>query len=44
MIYIVEFNFGGNVPTKLIQNGAMEKYCAKMTKLKKLVLKERGMW
>jgi len=42
MIYIVEFDFGGNVPGKLVQNAAMEKYCIKMAKLKKLVLKERG--
>jgi hypothetical protein len=42
MIYIVEFNFGGNVPAKLVQNAAMEKFCAKMSKLKKLVLKEGG--
>lgn len=44
MIYIVEFNFGGNVPAKIVQNMAMEKYSAKMTKLKKLVLKEKGTW
>lgn len=40
LIFLTEFNFGGNVPKSLVQSGASDKFIGNMVKLKKLLLKE----
>lgn len=41
MTHYAEFNFGGNIPRGLVQNGAADKYIGNMGKLKKLLMKEQ---
>jgi hypothetical protein len=38
-MHFTEFNFGGNVPSGMVANGASDKFSAAISKLKKMLPK-----